>query len=257
MSEAPITLEISHQVAKIIINRPSRRNALDDRSWQLFAEMCDAISQRDDVRIVTLSSEGEHFCAGADIHELRENILDKTWMLRNQSHVAAALDCYANLPQITVAMIRGGCYGGGAALAVSSDFRVAADTARFAITPAKLGLTYRLVDCLRLHQLIGPARAREMLLMAAEIDADAAMSWGLVSECVVSTILEAAVNSRIEKLLALSAYSQRGIKVTLLKIRDSARDDDEETRRIFAAAFSENDFIAAAESFVQKSTRPT
>jgi enoyl-CoA hydratase len=257
MSDAPITLEVSYQVAKITINRPSRRNALDDRSWQLFAEMCDAISRRDDVRIVTLSGEGEHFCAGADIHELRENILDKTWMLRNQSHVAAALDCYANLPQITVAMIRGGCYGGGAALAVSSDFRVAADTARFAITPAKLGLTYRLVDCLRLHQLIGPARAREMLLMAAEIDADAAMSLGLVSECVASTILEATVNSRIEKLLALSAYSQRGIKATLLKIRDGARDDDEETRRIFAAAFSENDFIAAAESFVQKSTRPT
>jgi enoyl-CoA hydratase len=257
MSDVPITLEISHQVAKITINRAHHRNAIDDRSWQLFAEMCDAISRRNDVRIVTLSGEGEHFCAGADIHELRENILDKTWMLHNQSHVAAALDCYANLPQITIAMIRGSCYGGGAALAVSSDFRVASNEARFAITPAKLGLTYRLVDCLRLHQLIGPARAREMLLMAAEINADTAMSWGLVSECVASTILEASVNSRIEKLLALSAYSQRGIKATMLKIRDGTRDDDEETQRIFAAAFSEKDFIAAAESFVQKSTRPT
>jgi enoyl-CoA hydratase len=257
MSDAPVTLEISHQVAKITINKSQRRNALDDKSWQLFQQICADISARDDIRIVLLAGQGEHFCAGADIHELRENILDTAWMKGNQAHIAIALDTYANLPQITIAMIRGCCYGGGAALAVSSDFRVAADTARFAITPAKLGLTYRLVDCLRLHQLIGPARTREMLLMAAEIDADAAMSWGLVSECVVSTILEAAVNSRIEKLLALSAYSQRGIKATLLKIRDGARDDDEETRRIFAAAFSGNDFISAAASFAQKLTKPT
>jgi enoyl-CoA hydratase len=257
MSDAPVTLEISHQVAKITINKSQRRNALNDKSWQLFQQICADISARDNIRIVLLAGQGEHFCAGADIHELRENILDTAWMKRNQAHIATALDTYANLPQITIAMIRGCCYGGGAALAVSSDFRVAADTARFAITPAKLGLTYRLVDCLRLHQLIGPARTREMLLMAAEIDADAAMSWGLVSECVVSTILEAAVNSRIEKLLALSAYSQRGIKATLLKIRDGARDDDEETRRIFAAAFSGNDFISAAASFAQKLTKPT
>jgi enoyl-CoA hydratase len=257
MSNAPVTLEIAHQVAKITINKSERRNALDDKSWQLFQQICTDISVRDDIRIILLAGQGEHFCAGADIHELREHILDTAWMQRNQSHIAEALDAYANLPQITIAMIRGCCYGGGAALAVSSDFRVAADSARFAITPAKLGLTYRLVDCLRLHQLIGPAPAREMLLMGAEIDAVAALSWGLVSECVAATSLEAATNERIKKLLALSAYSQRGIKATLIKIRDGAHEDDDETRRIFAAAFSGNDFITAAASFVQKPTKPT
>ena len=257
MSNALITLEISHQVARITFNRPSRRNALDDHSWQLFSQTCDAISQRDDVRIVVLSGAGEHFCAGADIHELRENIADKPWMLRNQSSVAATLDRYANLPQITIAMIRGCCYGGGAALAVSSDFRVASDDTRFAITPAKLGLTYRLVECLRLHQLIGAARAREMLLMAAEIDAATAISWGLLNDCVAAGELEAAVNARIDKLLALSAYSQRGIKTTLLKIRDGAREDDDETRGIFAAAFLGDDFKSAATAFTQKPAKPS
>jgi enoyl-CoA hydratase len=259
MSNAPVTLEISHQVAKITINKSQRRNALDDKSWQLLQQICADISVHDDIRIVLLAGQGEHFCAGADIHELREHILDTAWMKRNQAHIAAALDTYANLPQITIAMIRGCCYGGGAALAVSSDFRIAADGARFAITPAKLGLTYRLVDCLRLHQLIGPARAREMLLMAAEVDGAAALSWGLVNECVAISALETVANSRIEKLLALSAYSQRGIKATLLKIRDGAHDDDDddETRRIFAAAFSGSDFISAAASFAQKPTRPT
>ncbi len=257
MNNEPISLDVSHQIAKITINRPSRRNALDDRCWQLLNEMCDAISRREDIRIILLSGADEHFCAGADIHELREHIQDVTWMKSNQTHIAAALDRYANLPQITIAMIRGSCYGGGAAMAVSSDFRIAANDARFAITPAKLGLTYRLVDCLRLHQLIGPSRAREMLLMAAELDGAAALSWGLVNECVSLSAIETATNIRIEKLLALSAYSQRGIKATLLKIRDGTRDDDDETRKIFASAFFEKDFVNAAAAFVKKSTTPT
>lgn len=255
MSHSSITLEISRQVAKITINKPQRRNALDDHTWVLFSEMCAGIAGRDDVRIVLLNGAGEHFCAGADIYELREHILDSAWMKRNQAHIALALDAYANLAQITVAIVRGCCFGGGTALAVSSDFRIASHDARFAITPAKLGLTYRLVDCLRLHQLIGPARAREMLLLANEVDAETALSWGMVSDCVAATELEAVVNARIEKLLALSQYSQRGIKSTLLKIRDGAREDDDETREIFASAFSGNDFHIAAASFAQKPTR--
>lgn len=257
MSNAPISLEISHHLAKITINRYPRRNALDDKSWQLLEQICADISARDDIRIVLLSGQGEHFCAGADIHELREHILDTTWMKRNQAHIATALDAYANLPQITIAMIRGCCFGGGAALAVTSDFRIASDEARFAITPAKLGLTYRLVDCLRLNQLVGPAHAREMLLMATEIDCETAISWGLLNERVAANELETAVSARIDRLLAFSAYSQRGIKMTLLKIRDGAREDDDETRQIFAAAFSGNDFISAAAAFAQKPARPT
>ena len=254
MNSAPLSIEISNQIARIVINRPHRRNALDNACWQLLAEICTDISRRDDVRIVLLTSVGEHFCAGADIHELRENILNTAWMQSKQTQIATALDCYANLPQITIAMIRGCCYGGGAALAVSSDFRVAADDARFAITPTKLGLTYRLRDCLLLTQLIGPARAREMLLMGAEIDAATAQSWGLLSDCVAGAELDLALNQRIEKLLSSYAYSQRGIKATLLKIRDGSTDDDDETRRIFAEAFSGKDFLAAANAFVQKNS---
>ena len=76
MSNAPVTLEIAHQVAKITINKSERRNALDDKSWQLFQQICTDISVRDDIRIILLAGQGEHFCAGADIDELRELSLD-------------------------------------------------------------------------------------------------------------------------------------------------------------------------------------
>ena len=63
MSSATVTLEISYQVAKITINKPARRNALDDKSWQLFQQICTEISARDDIRIILLTGQGEHFCA--------------------------------------------------------------------------------------------------------------------------------------------------------------------------------------------------
>lgn len=239
-------------VARITITRASRRNALDAACWQALTDACADIAKRDDIRAVVLTGDGEHFSAGADIHELRDHMTDAAWMTENQTRVGAALDAYANLVQPTTALIRGACYGGGCALAVASDFRIVADDCRMAITPAKLGLTYRLVDCLRLHELIGPARAREMLFMAKEIDATTAWRWGLITESVAANLLEAQLAVHLEKLLSLSNYSQRGLKATMLKIRDGQTDDDADTKSIFNAAFSGADFIAAANAFKKK-----
>jgi len=247
-----ISMQVEHAVARITIARPQRRNALDTSCWLALSQICDTLATRADIRVVLLRGEGEHFCAGADIHELAENIQNTAWLRANQSHVADALDRFAALPQPTIAMIRGCCYGGGAALAISCDFRLAATDSRFAITPAKLGLTYRLVDCLRVNQLLGPARAREMLLLAREIDAGTALEWGLAGEVVPPERLDECVSALIEKLLALSGYSQRGIKVTMLKLRDGATRDDDETNQTFDGAFSGADFAEATAAFIAK-----
>ena len=244
-----LIVSIHERVARITIARASRRNALDSTCWQSLTDACADIAQHNDVAAVVLTGEGEHFSAGADIHEMREHIADAAWMADNQNCVGVALDAYANLPQPTIALIRGSCYGGGCALAVSSDFRIAANDCRMAIAPAKLGLTYRLVDCLRLHELIGPAPSREMLLLAREIDGETAMAWGMVTEVASADLLDTKLNAMIEKLCALSSYSQRSIKATLRKIRDGQTADDAETKKIFNAAFSGADFMAAAEAF--------
>jgi enoyl-CoA hydratase len=247
-----IHLTIADSVARITLTRPARRNALDVRAWRALADACTQIAANDGIRAVVLSSEGQHFCTGADIHEMREHIGDAAWVQTNQTEIGNALDCYANLPQPTLAAIRGSCYGGGAALAVSSDFRIASMETKISITPAKLGLTYRLVDCLRVQQLIGPARTREMLMLAREIDANTALDWGLVGEICEEDQMESRASAWVSGILALSGYSQRGIKKTLLKIRDGATADDGETRKIFQDAFSGADFQRAAAAFTQR-----
>jgi len=243
---------ITHQTATLTIARPARRNALDTACWSALTDACARIALDNSIRSVVLCGEGDHFSAGADIHELREHIADSAWMAGNQAAIANALDAYAALPQPTIAAIRGSCFGGGAALAAASDFRICANDARFAITPSKLGLTYRLVDCLRVVELIGAARAREMLMLARELDATTAHDWGFVTEVVPVTKFDAALAETVSRINALSSYSARGIKQSLLKIRSGQTGDDAETRAIFAAAFAGADFAEGATAFVDK-----
>lgn len=249
---ASIQLAVTDRVARVTLVRPARRNALDAAAWRAMADACTRIAASDDIRAVVLTGEGTHFCAGADIHEMREHVGDSAWMQANQAEIGKALDLYANLPQPTLAVIRGSCHGGGAALAVSSDFRIASTHTKIAITPAKLGLTYRLVDCLRVQQLIGPARTREMLMLAREIDANTALDWGFVGETCEDALLESRANAWVSGITSLSGYSQRGIKRTLLKIRDGATTDDDETRKIFQDAFKGADFQSAADAFTKR-----
>ncbi len=245
-------VNILDAVATLTIARASKRNALDTACWQALSEACATLVARDDVKVIVLEGEGAHFSAGADIRELAEHIDDAAWMSHNQTTIATALDAYAALPQPTIAKIRGACVGGGAALAAASDFRFCTSDARFAITPAKLGLTYRLVDCLRVVDLVGSAHAREILLLSKELDAATALHWGFVNDVVGDQSLDACVTETTEKLKALSSYSQRGIKQSLLKIRNGQTSDDSETIEIFRNAFTGGDFAEGAKAFLEK-----
>lgn len=249
---ASLLLNIADTVATLTISRPAKRNALDTATWQALAEACATIAADGSLRAVVLQGEGDHFSAGADIHELGEHIHDATWMANNQKTIALALDAFASLPQPTIAVIRGSCYGGGAALAAAADFRLCCDDAKFAITPSKLGLTYRLIDCLRVVELVGAARAREILLLAKEINAATAVAWGMVTECVEPAQLPSALAATLTRVTSLSAYSARGIKQSLLKIRAGQTADDAETQTMFADAFQSKDFAEGAAAFIEK-----
>ena len=249
---ATLRCSTANQTATLTIARPARRNALDTACWRALADACAQLASDDSIRCVVLRGEGDHFSAGADIHELREHIADSAWMAGNQAAIADALDAYAVLPQPTIAAIRGSCFGGGAALAAASDFRICASDAKFAITPSKLGLTYRLVDCLRVVELVGAARAREILMQARELDAATALQWGFVTDVVEAARLNDAIADTVSRINSLSPYSTRGIKLSLLKIRSGQTSDDAQTRAVFAAAFTGADFAEGAAAFIDK-----
>jgi len=135
-----------------------------------------------DVRVVVLRGAGGHFCAGADITELTVERAagEATFAEVN----LAAENTLAALPKPTVAYITGDCIGGGCAMAIDCDLRLATPDARFGITPAKLGIVYPAASLERATQLLGPSVTKRLLFTGDLIDAEEARHVGLVDEIV-------------------------------------------------------------------------
>jgi len=186
------------QVATIWLDRAAKRNAVTYGMWVALDDACRALATDHRVRVVVLRGEGDHFCAGADITELlapRDPGVP-TFMEANM----AAEHALATLPKPTVAVVRGDCIGGGAALAIDCDIRLAADTARFGITPAKLGVVYPPPSLERVTRLLGP-RAKRLLYTGDLIDAHEALRIGLIDE----VLPEAELDHRAAELCATLA----------------------------------------------------
>jgi enoyl-CoA hydratase/carnithine racemase len=168
-------------VCVLTLRREVKLNAL---STELEGALAEALSS-DDVRgagAVVLTGSGRAFSAGADIGELRERSPEA--VLAYYAATGAVYERFAALPQPTVSAIGGYCLGGGLELALATDFRIADDTAVFGFPEVGLGILPSSGGTQRLTRLLGPARAKELILLRSRVDAHQAMAFGLVSEVV-------------------------------------------------------------------------
>lgn len=247
-----IALELQARVARVRINRPEKGNAMTTAMWRQLASVVGSLSARG-ARALEISGQGEHFSAGADIAELKEQLARPSELLANAQLVQQVQKLMESRSMPGVALIRGACVGGGVGLALCCDLRIAIKDARFALTPVKLGLHYSLADTRRLANVVGLGRAREMLLTACEIDAQTALQWGLVHRLVDSVEELQAAGDRVTKDWVRA--SPAGLKATrrVLAALDGSRPLDEEVLdRQFLEAFSGDDFREGATAFLEK-----
>jgi enoyl-CoA hydratase/carnithine racemase len=168
-------------VATLWLNRPAKRNAVTYEMWVGIGEHARRLAADPAVRILVVRGTGEHFCAGADIAGLSATGFGAEGGNYQRANEAAD-EALASFPKPTLALITGYCVGGGAEIAVACDLRIADHTARFGITPARLGLVYPAVAVERVVRLIGPAASKHLLYTAELIDADRALRLGVVDE---------------------------------------------------------------------------
>lgn len=164
-------------VATLWLNRPAKRNAVTYDMWSGIAASCGELAADPGVRVLVVRGVGDHFCAGADIAGLGDG--------RGSDYSAlnkAADDALATFPKPTIAFIVGNCIGGGAEIAIACDLRIADTTARFGITPARLGLVYPAFALERAVHVLGASATKHLLYTAEIIDADRAQRIGLVDE---------------------------------------------------------------------------
>ena len=204
-----LSATVDGAVGTITLQRPGKRNAVTYDMWVALGEACHRLAHDPTVRVVVLRGEGDHFCAGADITEL---LADRphgvpTFMDVNM----AAEHALANLPKPTIALVQGDCIGGGAALAIDCDLRIAVHGSRFGITPAKLGIVYPPASLERAVRLLGPA-AKRLLYTGDLIDAAEALRIGMIDELLSADEAEARLQALCATLAERSLLTQAGTK---------------------------------------------
>ena len=162
-------LERNDVHARLILNRPEARNAIPAAGWRVLAETLDRVAASD-ARLLVVTGAGGTFCAGADLADFNAMRGDAGAIARFREDMRAALDRLRGLAIPTIALVGGHCYGAGVALAMACDIRIAAPDARFAVTPAKLGIGYPQEDVHRLVELVGPGQAAPIM---------SSVTWGL------------------------------------------------------------------------------
>lgn len=203
-------------VATIWLDRPAKRNAMSYAMWAALESACTALGADRDVRVVVLRGAGGHFCAGADIGDLLAERPAGTPSFHQVN--MGAEHALANLPKPTVAYVEGDCIGGGCALAIDCDLRIASTGARFGITPSKLGVVYPAASLERVGRLLGPAAAKQLLFTGRLIDAATALRIGLVGEVHDADAAPAALAALCAELAERSLLSQVASKEMLASV---------------------------------------
>ena len=224
-------------VARVAINRPSRRNALSFAAWQSLAAAFDNLGADPQVRVVVLTGAGERaFCAGNDISEFAQMRSTPEQIETYDAVLSHAYRVIRDFEKPVVACVRGFAVGGGFELMQLCDLQIASDGARFAMTPARLGLGYKLHDVQLLVDRIGPRAAREMLFTARMFDAAEAMRMGFVTRVVPDGGLDAAVDSCAAEIAANAPLSIRAIKAAIGEAVKAPSDRDHARCDALAAA---------------------
>jgi enoyl-CoA hydratase/carnithine racemase len=248
--DQPIRLTTDGVVATIWLNRPSKRNAMNYEMWASLRELASQLASDPSVRVVVVRGSGQHFCAGADITEL--NVARGAEEHSFADVNSAAEDALAGLPKPTIAYISGDCIGGGCAIAIDCDLRIATTDARFGITPAKLGIVYPAASLERATHLLGPATTKRLLFTGELIDAAEALRVGLVDEVVGAAAGQERLATLTGVLAARSLLTQAATKSMVAEVAAHGvvpRDVQDHWKGIAAGALDGVEGIAA---FVEK-----
>ena len=213
MSEEVVLFDVDDRgIATAALNRPEARNAYDGRMLDALAGVVERCDGDDRIRVLVLRGNGPVFQAGADLKWLarlgEDSDEENLEVSRRTAHVfRALLEC----SKPVVALVHGGCFGGGVGLVAACDVAIAADDAQFAITEARWGLLPSIIVP-QLVGSIGLRNVRRYALSCERFDAETARSMGLVHEvCDVSRLDESAAPI-LEGLLSSAPNSLSQLK---------------------------------------------
>ena len=249
-----ITDELRDGILWITFDRPQARNALTFGMYERLAQLCRDMPTDGSVRAAVISGAGgKAFAAGTDMTQFRafETPQDA---LDYEHQIDAVLDAVERCPVPTIAAVNGACTGGGASIAAACDIRIASASLKFGFPIARtLGNCLAAGNLARLSELIGAGRVREIIFTARLIEADEALSIGLISEVLPDEeALMARAAVLAERVGSMAPLTLRATKEALRRNRMASEVEDSD---LIISCYMSDDFRIGMEAFLGK-TKP-
>lgn len=254
MQHSSIITEIDGKIGWIIFNRPEKKNALSLAMWKAIPEILSDYEQNPEIRVIVIRGNGnDAFVAGADISEFKENRSDAE---KAKIYHQATQNAFSQLRQIrkpVVAMIHGFCFGGGCALALNCDLRIATTSSLFCLPPAKLGLGYGYDNVEQVVKVVGMASAKEMLYTGKRYSGEEALRMGLIHQCVEDSDLLPLTQHYVKPLLENAPLAIQSLKFAIEEsVKDVEKRQIEAVHQAMEQCYHSHDYQEGYQAFLEK-----
>jgi enoyl-CoA hydratase len=242
-------------VSTLTLNNPAKHNAMNFAMWQALPELLQTVAADRATRVVILTGAGDRaFCSGNDVSEFDKVRSSPAQIEHYNALQRTVCERLATISKPTIAMIDGYCLGAGLEFALLCDFRYCTPASRFAVPAVKLGLPYRYEDIVKLLDVIGPSRTREMVLGGRRIAGERAAEIGLVHQLAPSR--EALVREVAELAGEIAMAAPLSLTAAKITLHEALRRDTDPDlalcERLADDVYASHDYIEGRAAFAAK-----
>jgi enoyl-CoA hydratase/carnithine racemase len=249
--------DIEGAVAFLTFNRPEARNAMTWEMYEALVDACERVDATKDIRVLVLRGAGRAFIAGTDISQFTR-FSTREDAINYERRLDAVVDRLERVRAATIAQVNGVAAGGGCAIAFACDLRVCSRTAKFGVPVARtLGNCLSAANYARLIELIGPARAKDIMFTGRLIDVHEASAAGLVARLVdsdVAAALDDAVRDLAATIAANAPLTIFATKESIRRLQAARRLPADATDDLVESCYQSDDFKEGVEAFLNKRT---
>ncbi|MGL4291539.1 MAG: enoyl-CoA hydratase [Phreatobacter sp.] len=254
MDQASIHYEVAGGIARLTIDHQAKMNAMTFDMWSSVPALIKRAEDDRSVRVIVLQGAGEKaFCAGADISQFGARRTGEDAVKAYDKAVAAGMAAVHDAAKPTVAVIRGICFGGGCALALTCDLRFATADSRFRVPAARLGLGYGFSNMRMMVNKLGIGPVADIMISARILDAADGQRLGVISRAWSREAFQAEVDAYLGTVAANAPLTLAAIKRSLIELsRPQASQDPAAVDALIAKCFDSADYKEGQKAFLEK-----
>jgi len=253
LSTAQTSFETDAPLAMLTFTRPEARNAMTWEMYDALVDACDRVDRDASLRVLVVrGAGGKAFIAGTDIAQF-ESFTSPAHGVEYEQRLDAVLDRLERVTKPTIAAVQGVAAGGGCAIALCCDLRVATPDAAFGVPIARtLGNCLSADTCNRMISLLGPARFKEIMFTGRFVPAAEAHALGLVNRIVDAAEIDRAVGELAAAVAANAPLTIRAVKELTRRLIARQRLAPGEDRDVIEMCYTSNDFKEGVAAFLSK-----